>query len=109
MTAAAFKIEWAPTAVHALRDISDKRVQRKIFERAQALATEPESQGKALVGPLAGCRSVRAVGQRYRIVYRVERGRVIVIILAVGLRKDGDSKDIYALAKKLVKLGLAGK
>jgi mRNA interferase RelE/StbE len=106
---ASFRVEWAPTAVRTLAGIADKRVQRKIFERAEALATEPDSQGKALVGPLAGCRSVRAVGQRYRIVYRVERGRVIVIVLAVGLCKDGDRGDVYALAKKLVKLGLLGK
>jgi len=104
-----FGIEWAPTAVSALAGIADRRVQRKIFERAEALAIDPESQGKALVGPLAGCRSVRAVGQRYLIVYRVERGRVIVIVLAVGLRKGGDRGDVYALAKTLVKLGLLGK
>ena len=109
MTGATFRIEWAPTAVRALAGIADKRVQRKIFERAEALATGPESQGKALVGPLAGYRSVRAVGQRYRIVYRVERDRVIVITLAVGLRKDGDRKDVYALAKRLVRLGLLKK
>ena len=109
MSGEKFKIEWAPTAVRALAGIADKRVQRKIYERAAALVTEPESQGKALVGPLVGYRSVRAVGHRYRIVYRVERGRVIVIILAVGLRKDGDRADIYALAKKLVRLGLMGK
>ena len=109
MSGKRFGIEWAPTAARALAGIADRRVQRKIFERAEALAMEPESQGKALVGPLAGCRSVRAVGQRYRIVYRVERGRVIVIVLAVGLRRDGDRGDVYALAKKLVKLGLLGK
>ena len=104
-----FRVEWSPTAVRLLARIADKRVQRKIFERAAALATNPLSQGKPLVGPLAGYRSVRAVGQRYRIVYGVERGRVVVIILAVGLRKEGDRADIYALAKKLVRLGLVEK
>jgi mRNA interferase RelE/StbE len=109
MSGKKFGIEWAPTAVRSLSGIADKRVQRKIFERAEALATHPESQGKALIGPLAGYRSIRAVSQRYRIVYRVERGRVVVIILTVGIRKDGASNDIYALAKKLVRLGLLGK
>jgi mRNA interferase RelE/StbE len=104
-----FRVEWSKAAMRALAAISDKRVQRGIFERAEALARDPEMQGKPLVGPLAGCRSVRAVGQRYRIVYRVERGRVVVIVLAVGLRKDGDRADVYALAKKLVRLGLLGK
>ena len=109
MSGAPFRVEWAPTAVRALRAVADKRVERKIFERTQALGSDPESQGKALVGPLAGYRSVRAVGQRYRIVYHVERGRVVVIVLAVGLRKDGDRNDIYDLMKKLVRLGLLEK
>ncbi len=67
------------------------------------LAKSPEQQGKLLVGELASFRSVRAVGQRYRIVYRVERREVVV---AVGERKAGDKGDIYELAKKLLRLGL---
>ena len=70
------------------------------------LAESPEQQGKPLVGELAGFRSVRAVGQRYRIVYRVERQEVVVVIVAVGRRKASDKNDIYELAKKLLRLGL---
>ena len=70
------------------------------------LAESPEQQGKPLVGELAGFRSVRAVGQRYRIVYRVERREVVVVIVAVGRRKAGDKNDIYELARKLLRLGL---
>ena len=109
MSGGRYAVEWAPSAVRALAGIADKRVQRKIFERAAALATDPESQGKALLGPLAGCRSVRAVRQRYRIVYRVERAKIVVIVLTAGLRRDGDRGDIYALAKKLLRLGLVDK
>jgi len=47
-----------------------------------------------------------AVGQRYRIVYRVERREVVVVIVAVGRRKASDKNDIYELAKKLLRLGL---
>ena len=47
-----------------------------------------------------------AVGQRYCIVYRVERREVIVVIVAVGRRKASDKNDIYELAKKLLRLGL---
>ena len=70
------------------------------------LAESPEQQGKPLVGELAGFRSVRAVGQRYRIVYRVERREVVVVIAAVGRRKARGKNDIYELAKKLLRLGL---
>jgi mRNA interferase RelE/StbE len=46
------------------------------------------------------------VGQRYRIVYAVQRERVIVYVMAVGLRRQGSRSDVYQLAKKLLRLGL---
>jgi mRNA interferase RelE/StbE len=58
------------------------------------------------VGELAGFRSLRVIGQRYRILYRVDRREVIVLIAAVGIRKAGEKADIYELAKKLGKQGL---
>jgi mRNA interferase RelE/StbE len=61
---------------------------------------------KLLIGELAGFRSVRAVGQRHRIVYRVERREVTVLIVAVGRRRSGDKSDIYELARKLLCQGL---
>jgi mRNA interferase RelE/StbE len=101
-----YAVKWTETAWRLLERISDKRVQRALHARAGQLATSPEQQGKALVGELAGLRSLRAVGQKYRIVYRVERRDVIVVIVAVGRRKHGDASDIYALAKKLLRQGL---
>jgi mRNA interferase RelE/StbE len=66
------------------------------------LKVESEKQGKALVDNLSGFRSVRAVGQRYRIVYKVEPAQVLVLVVGVGRRKDGDKKDIYTLLQKLL-------
>lgn len=50
---------------------------------------------------LSGFRSVRAVGQRYRIIYKVEQEQVLVLVVGIGRRKDGDKKDIYTLLEKL--------
>jgi mRNA interferase RelE/StbE len=61
-----------------------------------------------MIGERAGYRSLRAVGQRYRILYKVEAHRVIVSIVALGIRKDGDKADVYELAKRPVRLGLLG-
>jgi len=58
---------------------------------------------------LAGFRSVRTVGQRYRIVYRGERREIVVVMVAVGRRKSGDQGDIYELAKKLLRQGLVSR
>ncbi len=89
-----------------LQDVSDSRLRELIFRRAKQLETEPEKQGKRLLGELAGLRSIRAAGQRYRILYRVERSRVIVLVVAVGIRKEGSRRDIYSLAKKLLRAKL---
>ncbi len=78
----------------------------KNCDRIDGLAEEPEKQGKPLTGELTGYRSLHAVGQRYRIIYRIEEGKVLVLVMALGIRKEGSGKDIYALARKLLRLRL---
>ena len=73
------------------------------------LKEEPLLLGKALVGPLKELRSLRAAGQRYRIIFKVVEEQIIVIVVAVGIRKSGDKKDIYELMKKYIKVGILGK
>lgn len=90
-----------------LEAIRDRRVRESLRDRVDALRDDPEKQGKPLVGELAGFRSLRAVGQRYRIIYRVESERVVVFVVAVGMRREGSKSDIYALARKLLRLRLA--
>jgi len=94
------------TAQRMLEEISDRRIRERIAERIDALKENPGQIGKPLVGDLATYRSLRAAGQRYRIIYRIEKQRVIVFVVALGIRKQGDKRDIYALAKKLLKLRL---
>jgi mRNA interferase RelE/StbE len=89
-----------------LEGVSDQRVREQIVGRAEKLDDDPEKQGKALFGELAGLRSLRASGQRYRIIYRVDRGHVLVLIVAVGIRKQGSRPDIYELAQKLIRARL---
>ena len=101
-----YRIVFTPTAVRLLEDMTDRRIREQIRDRINGLTHEPEQQGKPLREELAGFRSLRTVRQRYRIIYRVDRGRVLVIVVAVGLRKEGDRHDIYRLAQKLVRLRL---
>jgi len=101
-----YKIIIAPTALKMLKAITDRRVRDLIVKRIDDLTEEPEKQGKPLIAELAGYRSLRAAGQRYRIVYRVVNDRIMVYIVAVGIRKEGSSTDIYNLARKLIRLKL---
>ncbi|MBE0504857.1 MAG: type II toxin-antitoxin system RelE/ParE family toxin [Desulfuromonadales bacterium] len=101
-----WQILLTPTALKLLSDISDRRIREKIGVVIDRLTEEPEKQGKALLGELAGFRSIRAVGQRYRIIYQIRDNDVVVVIFAVGIRRDGAKDDIYNLAKKLFRLRL---
>ena len=89
-----------------LEAIQDRRIREKIRDRIDGLTEDPEKQGKPLTGELTGFRSLRAVGQRYRIIYRIEEGKVLVLVMAMGIRKEGSGKDIYMLARKLLRLRL---
>lgn len=95
-----------PQAKKQLAAITDRRVQEKLRSSLRRLEYEPEQQGKLLADELAGYRSIRVVGQRYRIIYRVNESIVTVYVATLGMRKDGDKKDVYALAKKMARLGL---
>ncbi len=101
-----YKIVIAPTALKMLKAITDRRVRELIVKRIDDLIEEPEKQGKPLIAELSGYRSLRAAGQRYRIVYRVLNDKIMVYIVAVGIRKQGSRTDIYNLAKKLIRLRL---
>lgn len=98
-----YRIELTKLAVEMLGKIGDRREQQGIIERLQKLKVNPELQGKALTGDLKGYRSIRAVGQRYRIVYKVNNEKIIVIVVGIGRRKQGDKKDVYALLQKMIK------
>ncbi len=93
-------------AIEHLKAITDQRVASKIGQVISRLEVEPEKQGKPLTDDLARYRSIRAVGQRYRIVYRVHEDTVEVVVVTVGIRREGSRNDVYELPKKLLALGI---
>jgi mRNA interferase RelE/StbE len=101
-----YKVLIQPAAFQMLQGIGDRRVQSKILERIEQLTMDPEKRGKPLTDELKGFWSLRAVGHRYRIIYRIERGRIEVIVISIGLRREGDRKDAYEIALKLVRAHL---
>ncbi|MBW1903591.1 MAG: type II toxin-antitoxin system RelE/ParE family toxin [Deltaproteobacteria bacterium] len=100
-----YRILITDTCLALIERIPDKKIQRTILNRIERLAEEPDKQGKILVKELSGFRSIHAAG-RYRIIYKVDKNIVIIYILAAGIRKQGDKKDIYQITKKLLKAGL---
>ena len=90
-----------------LSRVGDRRIQQQLFDVSKRLELEPEKQGKPLREGLMGFRSLRAVGQRYRILYATDTASRVVHVVAAGLRRVGARDDVYVLAQKLVRLGLA--
>ncbi len=101
-----FTIRLTQTAQTVLAEIKDRRVRNLLKARIDGLVLEPEKQGKPLSGDLLDCRSVRAVGQRYRILYKVQEKTITVYVVLVGIRKEGDKRDVYTIAAKMAAQGL---
>ena len=100
-----YEVRWTETAVQMLSRAGDRRIQQQLFDLSKRLELEPEKQGKPLREGLMGFRSLRAVGQRYRIVYTLDTVSRSVYIVAAG--RAGSRDDVYVLAQKLVRVGLA--
>lgn len=117
-----YRVEFTQEADKDLEDISDTRSRSTIIKRAYGLQEEPEKQGKPLTDDLKGYYSVRAAGQRYRIVYRIKVTELkppqpkqvskskqedssptvdrVVTVVVVGIRKEGSKSDVYNIARK---------
>ena len=105
--ASGWRVELAPTGYRSIEEICDKRVRREIARTIDGLDQNPERQGKALVQPLEGLRSVRTARDRYRVVYRLGTDSRVVSVLLVARRKAGRDDDVYVLARRLL-LSLGG-
>lgn len=101
---------WRPILVPVAREqldaIRDRRERELVVRRIRALEENPRQQGKPLTDELSGFYSVRAVRQRYRIIYQILVDRVIIAVVTLGIRREGDRKDMYNLARRLFHLGL---
>lgn len=105
MSPTIYHVQISPFARKVLSKF-DKGAQRLLADAIDSLAIEPKKKGKPLHDELASYWSIRTKGQRYRVLYHIEDEIVTVTIMMMGIRREGDKKDVYALAKKLVKAGL---
>ena len=79
-----FRVEFPRRAARDYANL-DGSVQRRIRQALRRLAANPNA-GKPLQRPLRNRRSYR-VGD-YRIIYRVERDKLLVLVLTIGHRRE---------------------
>lgn len=60
----------------------------------------PHVQSEALHGDLQNCYKIKLRKQGYRLVYRVEDGKLIVVVIAIGRR---DKSAVYEAATRRLK------
>jgi mRNA interferase RelE/StbE len=81
------------TDFRKLGRVEARNIQNVILERL--VHGEPEKAGKPLHGSLAGYRRLRTGATR--IVYRIDKGKIEILIIAVGMRRDDE---VYEKADK---------
>ncbi len=82
---ASFKIEVSKSVIKKLKTLPIKDV-KKIVSSIQSLAINPYPDGcRKLTGELA---TYRVRQGNYRIIYEIENGKMRILILKVGHRKD---------------------
>ena len=98
-----YRVELTPLALEMIEAIQDKREQQGVIECLQKLKIEPLQQGKPLTADLKGYYSVRAVGQRFRIVYQVKADQILVIVVGTGsVTWDKTTLSVYTLERSRV-------
>jgi hypothetical protein len=75
-----------PSVRSRFASITDRGTRERVRDRIDGLAVDPELHGKARLGELQGYRSLRAAGQRDRVVDRVYPACGAVLLVAIGRR-----------------------
>lgn len=95
----AYTVEITKRAVKQLESLP-RDVQKGLIETIDSLAADPRPVGMVKMTELKQCYRLRRGD--YRIVYTVNEGRLVVLVLSVANRRDVySSKEIEAIRKVL--------
>ena len=79
-----YRIQIAKDAADFIR-VQPKKIQRQIMRRINSLAESPESCGE----PIENSRDTFKIRSGwYRIAYKIQRSKVLVLVIRIGHRRD---------------------
>ena len=79
-----YVVEWDPKALKELRKL-DGAVRLQFLKKLEERQGRPRVPGDALHG-MKDCYKIKLRGAGYRLVYRVEDDRIVILVLATGKR-----------------------
>lgn len=82
---AAYRLFIKPAAAKEIERLPTKKLRRAIVARIRSLATDPRPPGCV---KLSGADKYRVRHGAYRILYRIEDDRLIVVVVRVAHRKS---------------------
>jgi mRNA interferase RelE/StbE len=88
-----YRVEFADETKKELRDLGHAAAVEILAAVEKKLTVDPEGYGDPLHKDLRGYFKL-AAGQ-WRVVYQVDGERVLVLVLAVGKRAEGDRENVY--------------
>ena len=80
-----YVVEWDPKALKELRKL-DGAVRLQFLKKLEERQGNPRVPGDALHG-MKDCYKIKLRGAGYRLVYRVEDERIVILVLAIGKRE----------------------
>lgn len=83
--------------------LRDRRIATRLADLMEDLSSDPQLKGSHLRGEFAGLLSRHCLGNRFRIIYRIDASHHTVVIVSLGIRKAGDKNDVYELTKKIMR------
>ncbi|WP_434562338.1 type II toxin-antitoxin system RelE/ParE family toxin [Pseudomonas sp. Z5-35] len=89
-----YAVEWNPKALKELKKL-DGVVRLQFLKKLQERQGHPRVPGDALHG-MKDCYKIKLRGAGYRLVYRIEDERIVILVIAVGKR---ERSSVYDSAK----------
>ncbi|WP_214509756.1 type II toxin-antitoxin system RelE family toxin [Pseudomonas brassicacearum] len=77
-----YDVEWDPKALKELRKV-DGAIRLQLLKKLQTRQGNPRVPGDALHG-MKDCYKIKLRGAGYRLVYRVEDERIVILVVAIG-------------------------
>ena len=92
-----YGVAWSPVALKAFKKM-DAAIRGQFLDKLEELRDNPRIAGNALHGELAGCYKIKLRSAGLRLVYEVDDGEILILVVGVGKRERDAA---YKQAKKV--------